>query len=551
MNAATPASRTLADPFYYLNNFRLVLEWIGARYDDLLNDEERTFLHGFAALPEVAQALLVRMVMRKGVLFRASKLDYAEIGATREAATPLLAHGWINGTPDITVEQLFALFNKADLTAITQTAPTTLSRKPELLAWAKASYPHAAPLGTWLPACTDIVYELKVDALCERLRLMFFGNLSQDWSEFVLTNLGIYTFEEVAFSAASRAFQQREDIDTYLHLARCRDALEEGTPPDTLLAQLPPPRADNPWLARRHARLVFQIAQQLERAGQFADALPLYASCTAPGARQRHIRTLEKLDQPGDAYALAQQADQHPESEAEWQQIQRMLPRLRRTLGLPGTRPGKAAPPEEWHLQLVQTPHNVEIITRDHLYSDAAPVAYVENTLFNALFGLLCWPAIFSPVPGAFFHPFHHSPADLSSADFYARRQTVFDACLGEIASGQYRQTILTRFGAKQGIQCSFVNWAVISAPLLQLALDCIPAAHLTVIFQRLLADIMTNRAGLPDLIRFWPAEQRYQLIEVKGPGDRLQDNQLRWMAYFAEHRIPVAVCYVTWADAA
>ncbi|GGP24387.1 VRR-NUC domain-containing protein [Silvimonas amylolytica] len=546
-----PASRTLADPFYYLNNFRLVLDWVGARYDDLLNDDERTFLRGFAALPEAAQALLVRMVMRKGVLFRASKLDYAEIGDTRDAVAPLLTQGWITATPRFSVDQLFALFNKTDLIALTSAAPPEITRKPELLAWAQTRYTQACSLHEWLPDSTDTVYGLEVDALAERLRLMFFGNLSQDWSEFVLTNLGIYTFEQVAFSTGSRAFQQRADIDTYLHLAQCRDALEQGTAPQDVLNNLPGVREDNPWLARRHARLVFQIAQQLERSGHLKEAIPLYASCSAPGARQRHIRTLEKLTQTAEAYALAQLAEQHPESEAEWQQIQRMLPRLRRALGLPKTPASKTAPTEEWHLCLTQSASSVELITRDHLSTNDGPVAYVENTLFNALFGLLCWPAIFSPVPGAFFHPFHHSPADLASADFQSRRQSSFDACLGEIASGTYRQTILARFTEKQGIQCSFVNWATISEPLLQLALHCIPGGHLTAIFQRLLADIMTHRAGLPDLIRFWPAEQRYQLIEVKGPGDRLQDNQLRWMAYFAEHDIPVAVCYVTWSETA
>jgi hypothetical protein len=64
-----------------------------------------------------------------------------------------------------------------------------------------------------------------------------------------------------------------------------------------------------------------------------------------------------------------------------------------------------------------------------------------------------------------------------------------------------------------------------------------------------LLRDIRGNRSGLPDLIRFWPAERRYELIEVKGPGDRLQDNQIRWLAYCAQHGIPVRVLDVRWAD--
>ena len=84
----------LDDPFYYLNNFQAVLDWIGARYDDLLDDEERGFIAAFAGLPKASRALLVRMVMRKGTLFRESKLAYVEIGPTREALQPLVALGW-------------------------------------------------------------------------------------------------------------------------------------------------------------------------------------------------------------------------------------------------------------------------------------------------------------------------------------------------------------------------------------------------------------------------------------------------------------------------
>ncbi|MGE4408149.1 VRR-NUC domain-containing protein, partial [Pseudomonas sp.] len=86
---------------------------------------------------------------------------------------------------------------------------------------------------------------------------------------------------------------------------------------------------------------------------------------------------------------------------------------------------------------------------------------------------------------------------------------------------------------------------------LLQRALDCLPAAHLKLMFQRILADVCGNRSGLPDLIQFWPDERRYRMIEVKGPGDRLQDNQKRWLDYAHRHGLPIAVCYVQWAEVA
>ncbi len=173
---------------------------------------------------------------------------------------------------------------------------------------------------------------------------------------------------------------------------------------------------------------------------------------------------------------------------------------------------------------------------------------YVENSLINSLFGLLCWPAIFAPVPGAFFHPFQRGPADLLHEDFSARRAELFDACLAELDDGRYRQTIRERFAAKWGVQSPFVFWGL-SETLLDQALDCLPAEHLKHWFNRLLLDIKANRAGMPDLIQFWPQHKTYRMIEVKGPGDRLQDNQLRWLEFCHEHQMPIAVCYVQWAE--
>ena len=112
-----------------------------------------------------------------------------------------------------------------------------------------------------------------------------------------------------------------------------------------------------------------------------------------------------------------------------------------------------------------------------------------------------------------------------------------------------WREVILQRFDAKAGTQSPFVFWGTLTPELLALALACIPAAHLKLLFARLLRDVKGNRSGFPDLVRFWPAEQRYELVEVKGPGDKLQDNQIRWLEYCAAHGIAVRVCHVRWRD--
>ena len=73
--------------------------------------------------------------------------------------------------------------------------------------------------------------------------------------------------------------------------------------------------------------------------------------------------------------------------------------------------------------------------------------------MFNALFGLLCWPAVFAPVPGAFFHPFQRGPADLGAPDFPARRAAQFQACLALLDTPEYRDEIGRRYRDKQGLQ--------------------------------------------------------------------------------------------------
>ena len=544
MDSAPIANVTLDDPFYYLHHFQEVLRWVESRHGDLLNDDELAFVSAFGALPRPARALLVRMVMRKGEHFRADKLVYPEIGDTLSAAAPLIDHGWLAPAPALDLPTLFRLFTKAEL--------RPLLREP----LAAAGVPASARKADWLEALSELedvyqapsdtpVYHLTLMPLCDRFRLMFFGNLYQDWSEFVLSDLGTFQYEPVSFSQGVRPFQSRRDVDAYLHLNACRDRFQVGDALEEVEAALPP-APDSPWARERWDRLCFKLAREWERAGELERAGALYHHCRHPGARGRQLRVLERREQYDAALILAREADQAPESEAERQQLRRLLPRLHRKLGLPRPTPAAPARPQVLHLSLPPAA-SVEQAAAQALATPEAPVHYVENSLIPGLFGLLFWDAIFAPVPGAFFHPFQGGPADLHHPEFRHRRRDEFDAGFQTLADGEHRARILARYREKFGRLSPFVHWGRLSEALLEQALDCLPADHLALCFERLLADIAANRAGLPDLIQFWPAQRRYRMVEVKGPGDRLQDNQRRWLDFFIARDLPVAVCQVTW----
>jgi tetratricopeptide (TPR) repeat protein len=542
----------LDDPFYYLNNFRQVLDWLELRYADVMSEAEHAFIRDFNALPRASQGLLVRMVMRKGIHFRAGKLTYAEIGDIATAAQPLLARGWLDEQAPLAIAELFDVLLKAEiLQAFGDFIDRPKGRKDEWLPLLAEQFDTPRTLRDWAPSLNDRLFSLTIMDLCDRLRLMFFGNLYQDWSEFVLADLGIFTYEKVEFCADSRGLRSRADVDACLFLHNCQLRFEAGEPLETIFEQVSALHFDNPWLQRRRGKVLFQIGQYCERITEFALALSIYRDCAYPGARLRMIRVLERSAEYALALELALLAEQAPESAAEQQGLQRIMPRLRRKLGGPPLKRATAKPVERLDLHLPRSDPalSVEFYVQAHLHDDEGPVHYVENSLINSLFGLLCWPAIFAPLPGAFFHPFQRGPVDLLNEDFQQRRTELFQACFAELDDGRYADTIRQRFVDKWGVQSPFVFWGALNEDLLEQALACLPAEHLKHWFNRLLLDIKANRAGMPDLIQFWPQHKTYRMIEVKGPGDRLQDNQLRWLEFCHQHQMPVAVCYVQWAE--
>jgi hypothetical protein len=538
------------EPAYYLDNFLVVLSTILSRYADLLIPDELRFITEFAKLPRKSQSLLARMVMRRGELFRASQLQYAEIGDTRSAAQSLIEAGWITDRPMLAVAQLQGILTKPELIRCFRLPRRyTAWRKPDLIAMLTPQFKRPRYFADWWPGHADAVYALLVAPTCERFRLMFFGNHRQGWSDFVTADLRIFKYEQVERTLHSRPFATRAHIEACERLQECGELFAQGMPLADLMQIIPQAMEGGGWIEDRRQQLIFNIAREFEREGDVDKALALYLRCSHRGARTRAIRLTARTRDWAIARALCLDAQRQPESEAELKFLRRILPRASRQLGIPTVPVGTATIPSfELALVDLRAGGAVEYGVRDYLardVTDCGTVRYVENSLINALFGLLCWPAIFAPIAGAFFHGFHRGPADLACVHFYRRRRGQFEHCLSQLQSGRYRQSIWETFGRKWGTQTPFVRWQALDRPLLQWALDCFPAAHLQLWFEWIARDVEANRSGFPDLVQFWPDESRYRMIEVKGPGDRLQDNQRRFLDYCVSHDMPVSVCYV------
>ncbi len=556
MHLASHKAAIVLAPDYYLTNFRVLISHVVSIYSDLLTLEERGFYNAFVEIDDDAQKLLVRMLMRKGCRFRADKLIYQEIADTRCAANQLQQAGLIHIGGINNLQELLPLFSKAEW--LQQLASYTGAgfRLAELKLLKRQQFDRAlaslpAEICAHLQRPKTSIYTLCCDTQFDTFKLLFFGRLHQDLSDFVARDLGHVRYEDYAIDVNARLFRSREQVEQHLCYYRLVDGADQcmADGRDAMLAlyhQLPPPNDHDQTLNRRLQRLQLQLARQLERQGYLQDAMVLYQTCFMPPSRERQVRILAK-QQPEQAFALCAAMLEQPLCDEEAVFAERFANKLAVKL----KRPRRASTPYQpacEPLCLPYTEERVELAVARHL-AGAGDCYWVENHLFCTLFALHHWDLLFAPVPGAFTHPFQAAPHDLYENDFLKPRQALWQAADRALDAIPYNtDKYLTLWREKHGIANPFVAWDYLAPTVIVYALQRIPATDWRSVFRRFWQDLRSNRSGLPDLI-FFPRTGGYQLLEVKGPGDRLQPNQQRWMHYFSQCGIAHKVVQVTWHE--
>ena len=543
---------------YYLDNFHFVLDHVVQLYADIISENERIFYDDFMGLSESAQCLYVRLLSRRGDWFRRDKLAYAEIPDITAAAVELQSQRFLEiydlqsgGLPQ--EDDWLNLFTRQELATAIQTStgqkvPASL-RKQELLTRFEE---NSEKLVAGLPD-TEI-YCVYGEKELDTFRLLFFGNLYQDFTEFVLRDLGIYRYESYDLNAASRWCHQRSDLEAHrLYYALREEAGDLKDHSTEILCRIADslPASDESTLRRRRDRFLVEIGRQVERLGYSDEALTIYERSMRHPARERRLRILVAQGQQEDADKLAFAMAKAPFNEEEHQFLLSFVPRkmkhnheLCQRLAQRVSSPVEdvITMPAETRLSL-----GVERAVASAFESEypGDRLVYCENLLIPGMFGLIFWSAIYAEVPGAFFHPFQIRPSDLYEADFVTLRQKEFDVCwlALESSEGLLAQALDT-YQEKQGIANPFVHWGGLTEDLIRLSVERIPVSVWQGVFRFLLKDLRQHKAGLPDLIRF-PANEGFELLEVKGPGDTLQKNQKVWFSEFERLGIAARVVRV------
>lgn len=551
---ADPRNATLT-PHYYRDNFLRLCDTVEAQYTDLLMEPELALLQRFRHLEFNAQCLYVRMVSRVGPWFRESKLIYPELGPPGPLVDTLLEQGMALPAAALTLAELGKLYTKEELQRAF--APNLDSRKfqhkDSVLAAIEELFPDLSvalqqleavtPGRVLAPAGTEVV---------QLLQLLFFGNRRQSLVDFVLSDLGVVRYYPYSLDRHHRLFPGREALDEYLLCAKLSDCWyelrEQGQLDDmkTLAAEMLSQAIAYPSSEWRWYRLCNTVARDLERQGEMDAALQLYSRSGQHPARERRARILERSENWAGAAALCEDILVQPWCEDEKEAAGRILTRVRRKLD--DTRIPR--PRDNFHrmnLLLPAATGSVELLAAAHLQTQWQSVHYVENKLMNAMFGLVFWQQIFAPVSGAFHNPYQSVPSDMYQPGFSERRRGTLAARLAELQQCDLGAVLREAYDKYAPLQCRWVDWRRIDADLVEAAGHIIPGAHLRAIWERMLFDPGENRRGFPDLVALGASAGDYCFIEVKGPGDALQNSQKRWLRYFAQHNIPAQTAWVEW----
>ncbi|MDH5354330.1 MAG: VRR-NUC domain-containing protein, partial [Gammaproteobacteria bacterium] len=522
-------------------------------YADILEAEQLAFLTEFRSLTEDSQKLYIRLLNRSSLWFRLSKLKYPEIDSISEAALRLQRAGFIQLDTAFEIEHIANLFSKKELLAL-HPKPEQLKnlKRDELKDYLLAEIDQAF-LNHLLDSDNFIKVEQKNTYLL--VQMLFFGNLNQSMTDFVLRDLGLYQFESYRIDAESRPFTTGLEIEQYwlLHELDALVQLSDSDDTGSLLAcfaSMPEAARPESPVYRKTERLKYDIARQIERVGELDQALDLYNQCNQPPARERIARIYHQQKNIEASIDMCRQIIDSPVDEAELQFANEFSTRLVKRHRLEPVVEVRQYQPEIVELKLNHH-SSVELAVAEH-YQSSHPgqqCYFLENSLFNGVLGLLIWDAIFEPLPGAFYHPFQYQPSDFYAHDFVQNRKDIFNRIESSFKNNDDIWNIVSAcWEKKQGLMNPLVDWHNLDLAIIKLALQRIDHQHWQRIFQRILSDLRNHRAGFPDLILF-PVNEGYRLIEVKGPGDKLQKNQQRWMAYFADHGIPHELARVSWIN--
>ncbi|KAG6420126.1 hypothetical protein SASPL_116645 [Salvia splendens] len=560
----------------YRRNLELLIQEVLKSNRHLFTDNEVSLLEAFDSLPDDSKRLFPRLYTRKGPWFRMSSMSYPEIADHNQAIKGLVEAGYLcsflprNELEEDDLEEALNILNVDEL----REALLLLNKKRihgtrkqdiiNLLLSSNTSGP-CFDLRDFILAKTGSC--VKVSPLAEllvwRAERLFFLNGEQDLSAFLLVDLGIVKYPSYRCIISEPIFPNRSDVLSYeeaieisqimvesldendmelvlscteisvLRMSTCstENTSSTGGSKDSFLSHF-----SASWV---YSKVVLLGVSFLEREKRYTEAIDLLRQLlnTFISDRRRGYWTLrlsvdlEHLGRVDDSLQVAEGGLHDP-----WVHAGSRVALQRRVLRL-----GK--PPRRWKIPSYSNSVNRKIV-QVHVQGRPLNGKIGAKSIFYGEDGERCGVEelalqYYAGEGGGWKGT---APLDLGTDSFYETRKSLIEAHLEKIRDGMAEEMIITTWELHVGTACRGVNWEKHSLADLRVAAKCIGGACLASICRHLAQGYRSWSSGMPDLL-LWRLHDCYRgeakLVEVKGPRDRLSEQQRAWLLVLMGLRLP------------
>ncbi|KAL5542879.1 hypothetical protein UlMin_010589 [Ulmus minor] len=449
-----------------------------------------------------------------------------------------------------------------------------------------------------------IMISPKAESLFWRVERLFFLNGEQDLSSFLLVDLGLVKYPTYNCIITEHIFSERKDLLAYeegIELAQITDqALDENNNglvlrsikiaesriPNTSIRAIETSTSESlvslnycfsaPWV---YSKILLLGVSFLEREHRYNEAIYLLKrllECFTCDRRRgywilRLSVDLEHMGYHDESLSVAESGLLDT-----WVRAGSRMALQRRVLRL-----GK--PPRRWKIPSFATsvkrkinevhiqgrPLNSVIGAKSRFYGEDGEQCgveqlalqyyagegggwqgvHTESGIWLTIFGLLMWDVLFSDVPNVFRTRFQTGPLDLETDSFYLARKSSIESHLQKIHDGMAEEILITSWELHLGTACRGVNWNRHTLSELRAAVACIGGPCLALFCRHLAQDYRSWSSGMPDLL-LWRFDKEYgaeaKLVEVKGPRDRLSEQQRAWLLLLMDCGFNSEVCKVS-----
>ncbi|KAL8122253.1 hypothetical protein AgCh_018846 [Apium graveolens] len=174
---------------------------------------------------------------------------------------------------------------------------------------------------------------------------------------------------------------------------------------------------------------------------------------------------------------------------------------------------------------------------------------HAESGIWLTIFGLLMWDVMFTDVPNVFRNLYQTAPLDMDTDSFYEARKSLVESLLQNVKNGMAEEILITSWQLHFGTACRGVKWDNHSLSDLRAIVTCIGGPCLASICRHLAQDYRSWSSGMPDLL-LWrfngDTSGEAKLVVVKGPRDRLSEQQRAWLLFLMDAGFNAEICKVS-----